>query len=430
MATNNPPATSVAPVTSANRSVWSKVELKVLHDFGPTNSEGVNGWGPVLLSKDAHVYGCTVNLGPGGGGAIYRVRTNGTDPAVLHAFNRAKDGAEPTGGVIEGSDGFLYGTTFRGGAQNAGTIFRMAKNGTDFRVLHHFAITNDCRHPQSGLLEAKDGWIYGTATSGGGFTLGGVFKIAKDGSGYAKVTGFYRGLPDDPRQPVGGLIQSADGSFYGTTKSGGEKNNGTIFRLEESGRLIVVKSLGLVAGGAVQPEGTLLSAGDGWLYGTTVLGGAAGAGTIFRLAPDGSNFTIIYSFGTKVDEARQPSAGLVEDGDGSLLGTSFAGGAANFGTVFKIGKDGSGYQTLHDFVAGSGDDMRSRSVLTPGAPGVYYSATLSGGRNGYGVVYQLTIPELVRASTNAGIKGPPISGSSPPPIRSRSFPAAEPSRGQ
>ena len=257
-----------------------------------------------------------------------------------------------------------------------------------------------------------------------------MFKIAKDGSGYAKVTGFYRGLPDDPRQPVGGLIQSADGSFYGTTKSGGEKNNGTIFRLEESGRLIVVKSLGLVAGGAVQPEGTLLSAGDGWLYGTTVLGGTAGAGTIFRLAPDGSNFTIIYSFGTKVDEARQPSAGLVEDGDGSLLGTPFAGGAANFGTVFKIGKDGSGYQTLHDFVAGSGDGMRSRSVLTPGAPGVYYSATLSGGRNGYGVVYQLTIPELVRASTNSGIKGPPISGSSPPPIRSRSFPAAEPSRGQ
>ena len=157
MATNNPPATSVAPVTPAKRSVWSKVELKVLHDFGPTNSEGVNGWGPVLLSKDAHVYGCTVNLGPGGGGAIYRVRTNGTDPAVLHAFNRAKDGAEPTGGVIEGGDGFLYGTTFRGGAQNAGTIFRMAKNGTDFRVLHHFAITNDCRHPQSELLEAKDG---------------------------------------------------------------------------------------------------------------------------------------------------------------------------------------------------------------------------------------------------------------------------------
>ena len=169
---------------------------------------------------------------------------------------------------------------------------------------------------------------------------------------------------------------------------------------------------------------TRLADGGYWLYEYDNLGQVISGKRYW------SNFTIIYSFGTKVDEARQPSAGLVEDGDGSLLGTSFAGGAANFGTVFKIGKDGSGYQTLHDFVAGSGDGMRSRSVLTPGAPGVYYSATLSGGRDGYGVVYQLTIPELVRASTNSGIKGPPISGSSPPPIRSRSFPAAEPSRGQ
>ncbi len=400
--TNTSPATVAAQATLTNRLAPLKIEFKVLHDFGPTNSEGVNGWGPVTLSKDGYLYGCTVNLGPGGGGAIYRIRTNGADPALLHAFNRVKDGAEPTGGVIEGSDGLLYGTTFRGGTQNSGTIFRMARDGGGFQVLHHFASTNDCRHPQAELLEAKDGWIYGTATGGGGFGMGGVFKFNKDGSGYGTVTGFYRGLPDDPRQPVGGLIQAADGNFYGTTKSGGEKNNGTLFRLEESGRLIVLKSLGLVGGGAVQPEGTLIFAGDGLLYGTTTLGGTAGAGTIFRSAPDGSNFAIVYSFGTKVDEARQPSAGLVAGGDGWLLGTSFAGGAANFGTVFRVEKDGSGYQTLHEFVAGSGDGMRSRSVLTPAAPGVFYSATLSGGRNGYGVVYQLAIPEVIRAATDAG----------------------------
>ncbi len=396
--TANPAATDApAPAASALSRPW-KIEFKVLHDIGPTNVEGVNAWGPVTLSQDGYLYACTVNQGPGRGGAILRVRTNGTDHRVLHSFDRVRDGAEPTGGVVEGRDGFLYGTTFRGGSEDAGTIFRLTKDGSDFRVLHHFASTNDCRFPQSELLEAKDGWLYGTATAGGGNALGGVFKIAKDGSGYEIVTGFFRGMSDDPRRPVGGLVQAEDGSFYGTTKFGGSKNHGTIYRLEESGRLLVVKSLGLVAGGAMQPEGTLVLAGDGALYGTSTLGGTAGGGAIFRVTPDGREFSIIHHFGTTVDDALKPDVGLVEAADGSLLGTSFSGGVAGLGAIFRVGKDGSGYQTLHSFAGGRGDGMRSRSVLTPGGPGTFYSATLNGGRLGCGVVYQLTISEFGRGT--------------------------------
>jgi uncharacterized repeat protein (TIGR03803 family) len=80
------------------------------------------------------------------------------------------------------------------------------------------------------------------------------------------------------------------------------------------------------------------------------------------------------------------------------MGTSFAGGAANLGTIFKLDKDGRGYQTLRNFVNGPNDGVRSRSRLTPGAPGVFYSAALNGGSTGFGVVFQLSIPELARAA--------------------------------
>jgi uncharacterized repeat protein (TIGR03803 family) len=395
---STPSATRELPSNEASVKLPLRTEIRVLHHFGPTNTEGVNGWGVVSLGSDGFLYGCTVNRGPGGGGSIYRVRTNGTGYSVLHSFDRTNDGAEPTGGVIVGSDGALYGTTFRGGKQDSGVVFRIVKDGSDYQVLHHFAATNDCRNPQSELMEAKDGWLYGTATGGGGNARGGVFKVGKDGMGYAIVTGFFSGQRDDPQRPVGGLIETPDGAFVGTTKLGGLKNNGTVFRLEASGQFIVLKSLGLVADGIMQPEGTLLLARDGFLYGTCAMGGTTGAGAVFRLSPDGSGFAIIHNFGTTVDSARQPSAGLVEAVDGSLLGTSFAGGTANLGAIFRLNRDGSDCEALHSLGV---DGSRSRSVLTPGSPGVFYSATLGGGRNGFGVVYELVLSDLAGRSKAA-----------------------------
>jgi uncharacterized repeat protein (TIGR03803 family) len=293
--------------------------------------------------------------------------------------------------LIEGRDGFLYGTTFRGGTQDAGTVFRIGRDGSGFRVLHAFASTNDCRNPQSELLEGADGALYGTTTSGGGHGRGGVFRIQKDGTGYSILTGFFRGSPDDPQRPVGGLIQAPDGSFLGTTKTGGQKGNGTVFRLDGAGAISVLKSLGLVPGGLMQPEGTLVLGADGFLYGTCVLGGVAGHGGIFRVAPDGGGFSILHHFGTTVDDGRQPSTGLTPAADGSLLGTCMTGGTADLGTVFRIERDGSGYQILHHFSGGNADGARPRSRLIPGATGEFFGATLNGGTGNLGTVYRLML---------------------------------------
>jgi len=393
-------ATNMVATHATNTLPLLEASVRLLHSFGPTNTEAVNGWGKITLASDGFLYGCATKIGPGGAGSIYRVRTNGADYAVLHSFDWTNNGAEPTGGVIEGRDGAIYGTTFRGGEADAGTIFRIAKDGSDFRVLHHFKATGDCRYPQSELLHAHDGRIYGTATAGGGQRLGGVFRIATDGTGYSITTDFYHGQPDDPRQPVGGLIQLPEGAMFGTTKFGGVRNHGTVFRLDANGKLVAVRSLNFGTDGLMQPEGTLLRASDGMLYGTCTLGGAGSAGGVFRLSPDGSGFTVVRAFELMTD-ARQPSAGLVEAADGSLLGTSMLGGEFNKGAVFRITKDGSGHQTLHSFAGPPNDAARPRSPLAAGAPGLFYSATLIGGSKGYGAVYELAIPALARSATNA-----------------------------
>lgn len=393
------PAEETKSSAATNPPPLLETNVRLLHSFGPTNTEAVNGWGVITLASDGFLYGCATKTGPSGAGSIYRVRTNGADYAVLHSFDWTNDGDEPTGGVIEGRDGALYGTTFRGGTADAGTVFRIAKDGSDFRVLHHFASTGDCRNPQSELLQGRDGRIYGTATGGGGHRLGGVFRIAMDGTDYSITTDFFHDQPDDPRQPVGGLIQLPEGPIFGTTKFGGVRNHGTVFRLDASGKLVAVRSLNFGVGGLMQPEGTLLRASDGMLYGTCTLGGSVGAGGVFRLAPDGSGFTVVHAF-ELMTEARQPSAGLVEAADGSLLGTSMIGGEFNKGTVFRLNKDGSEPQILRSFAGPPSDAARPRSPLTAGAPGLFYSATLLGGSKGYGAVYELAVPALARSATN------------------------------
>jgi uncharacterized repeat protein (TIGR03803 family) len=377
-----------------------RTNYQILHTFGPTNLDGINGWGPLTVGSDGWLYGCARNGGAFGAGAVFRLRPEGYGYDVLHFFNGTDDGAQPLGGIIEGSDGLLYGTTSVGGAEDVGTVWRLAPNGRGFAVLRHFRATNDCRNPQSELIEGRDGRLYGTTFGGGGFGRGGIFRIDKDGGGYRLLTGFGGGEPDAPRSPVGGLIEGPDGAFYGATEAGGAADNGAVFRMNTNGAYTVLRSLGTVAGGAARPNGTLLLDSSNVLFGATYSGGTSNFGTVFKLNLDGSGFGVIKNFGVAAGEGRELRAGLIEAPDGSLLGTTRIGGGGNQGSIFRLRKDGAGYLTLRNFGA-SGDGGRPRSPLTQAPGGVFYGTTFGGGTNDQGVLFRLFAPGLIPAPSFA-----------------------------
>ncbi len=154
----------------------------------------------------------------------------------LRAFGNTNAMAtQPYAPVIEASDGLLYGTTFAGGAAGNGTVFTIVKDGTGFRVLHSFGITaGDGLSPYAGLLEGSDGLLYGTTREGGNASLGAIFKMAKDGTGYSVLHSFSGGTGDGAN-PYAALIEGTDGMLYGVCYNGGASSVGTIFKLNPDG---------------------------------------------------------------------------------------------------------------------------------------------------------------------------------------------------
>ena len=268
---------------------------------------------------------------------------------VIHGFANY-DGAHPAAAVIEASDGFLYGTTSRGGdyGPEGGTVFRVNKDGMDFLTLYDFGGNggNDGFYVPAGLLEASDGALYGAAQNGGAHGGGVIFKLEKAETGYFKLHEFYATSPDGTA-PDGTLIEGSDGALYGTTQGGAYPNaQGVVFRLNKDGSGYL--TLHAFSGG----DGATLFAGviegtDGALYGTTFHGGNYDAGTAFKINKDGSGFLTLHHF--DINDGADPLGRLVEASDGALYGTAAYGGFGFGGVVFKINKDGSGFLKLHEF---------------------------------------------------------------------------------
>ncbi len=366
-----------------------------LHYFGADATNGLNGWGPLIGGSDGWLYGCARNGGISNAGVVYKIEITGSNYAVLHRFVTATEGSMPLGGVIEGSDGFLFGTTSLGGSGGAGTIFKLGKDGTGFTVLRHFASTGDCRNPQSELLEGSDGALYGTANQGGGNGRGGVFKINKDGSGYTIINGFLFGGTAFPRQPVGGLIEGLDGLLYGATEFGGSSNNGAVFRMDKDGTSpAIVTSLGLVQGGAANCVSTLLRGSDGLLYGTTYSGGPSNVGAVFKVSTSGSFFSVLAGFGTNDVAGAEPRAPLTEAANGDLVGTTRIGGAANQGAIFRLSRFGANFETLLSFSDTNIPGARSRSPLLRAPDGAFFGTTFAGGAPDQGIIFRYFLPEL------------------------------------
>ena len=382
---------AAALVLAAAASAWDgyNYNYQRLKSFGIPNT-GLNPWAGVIEGQDGSLYGTTYSGGNANLGTVYRVRKDGSGMTVLHHFdNTTGNGANPVGGLVQDANGVLYGTTYSGGQNGFGIVFSVKTNGTDFTVLHHFGSGSDGRYPYASLI-LDSGVLYGTTQNGGGVDdVGTVFKINTDGTGYTVLHSFTSGGSDgnNPQSP----LWLSGGVLYGTTSSGGANGLGTVFKIGTNGTgYTVLKDFGGFAGDSETPVAGVMEDQYGVLYGTAYQGGDYTYGTVYRLDKDGNNYSVVYSFGGTGTDAVNPSAALVQGSDGTLYGTTYGGGSSGYGTVFKIGTNGTGYVILRNFANNNVDGHNlASSVLIASDGNLYGTANSGGGYGSYGALYTL-----------------------------------------
>lgn len=374
--------------------------LSQLRSFGFGNTAAGYPGSQVLQGGDGALYGTTPLGGSAGQGTAYRINPDGSGFRLLKSFGTGSaDGTRPVAALLEGSDGALYGTTGGGGALGYGTVFRLSEDGSTYSVLWSFTGAADGAYPEARLLEASDGFLYGTASGGGTNDYGVVFRLAKDGSGFQSLFQF---SGTNGANPEGGLLEASDGRLYGTTLAGNIASStspslaGTVYSLDKNGanfallrsfqRIIQPGQYSPSQTNGYAPYGQLVEGTDGRLYGTTAFGDTNGNGTVYALGKDGAGFQILYQFPpSSTTSGRIPTAGLLLASDGALYGTTSDGGTSNSGTLFRLGQDGSGFTVLQNFSTVQGPT----AALTEGSSGVLYGTAPLGGTYGAGALFKL-----------------------------------------
>jgi uncharacterized repeat protein (TIGR03803 family) len=266
-----------------------------------------------------------------------------------------------------------------------------------FSVLHSFSGGSDGGNPLAGFTIDATGNLYGTTNAGGASGVGTVFKIT--GDGVETVLHNFSGGADGAN-PEASLLRDAAGNLYGTTLAGGASGAGTVFKLGAHRRETVLYSFAGGTDGA-KPQAALAMDAAGNLYGTTTAGGSNGNGTVFKLdVPKKQNGKwkerVLYSFGSGTDGAI-PVAGVTLDAKGSLYGTTSAGGTYGYGTVFQLKLSKTGWQEniLYNFQMQSDGGVPYAGVVFDGSGNLYGAATDGGGggQNGGGTVFELTPAE-------------------------------------
>ncbi len=281
-----------------------------------------------LCADSTFLYGATYGGGTNNIGTIFKIRHDGTGYTTLVNFEGAANGSYPYGYLII-VDSFLYGMTYTGGISDGGTIFKVKKDGTGFAKLLNFTGASNGKNPIGGLVY-NGTFLYGMTYYGGATDDGTLFKILPDGTGFAKLVDF--GGMVDGRNPEGSLIM--DSTFlYGITNYGGLFNRGTLFKIKADGtQLANLYNFGGVASGSI-PVGSLLDY-NGSFYGATSYGGVYDKGMLYKINSNGAGYTKLYDF-KGANNGSNPVGSLIND-SAFLYGTTYGGGAANIGTVFKF----------------------------------------------------------------------------------------------
>ena len=412
--------------------------------------KGVKPLGELMMDAKGFVWGTTQEGGAGEAGTVYKVnRTKGSLTTVVNFGSRIRD---VYSGLVSDGDGNLWGTSRQGGVNNCGAVFKVNPETREVTrvasLIYNYKLENhEGANPTAGLVSDGNGFFWGTTENGGGAALEGtVFKVKADTGVLTTVAsfesrnngafpsarltndgaGFFWGSTQQTRSgeagnfgtifkvniqtgalstvveftgtagvakgalPTVALFNDGNGSLWGTTKAGGADGVGTLFKVDRTtGSLTTVVEFtnnGATNKGA-SPEGELASDGNGSLWGTTYAGGAVGGGTIFKMDTTTGVLTTVAEFATA---GLAPHAGLVYDGNGNFFGTTSRGGKFNNGTVFKINATTGILTTVLEFMGASTGRNPGFGTLLKHSDGYVYGTTY-GGPGGGGVIYRVPV---------------------------------------
>lgn len=324
-------------------------------------------------------------------------------PTPVYQFGGGPVGAYPHASPVIGADGAFYGTAYDGGPfanageEGYGLVYRVNADGSGYTVLHAFDNQSGGGNPWAGLLAAADGSFYGSTIAGdaaGPAPLGAIYRVTAAGD-FSVVHTFTRANDHVNAR----LVQDAGGLIYGTSVGGGRHNAGYVFRMRPDGGdyTDLFDFDGQLAGS--YPQGQLTLGKDGRLYGVTSDAGANFGGIVWSLARDGTGFTVLHAFAPIVHEGSLPMSGVVEH-EGWFYGTTADGGqyACGCGTIYRVNA-AKQFETLRSF---DGPTLGAGGFVAPtfSADGNLFVPTAQAGPNGW----RGTVVELDRRFKVAGVQ--------------------------
>lgn len=359
-------------------------------------TDGLEPSGNIVRDSQGNIYGTTQGGGQFGMGVLYRVSPSGME-TVLHNFGSSTNDGQGPAGLVADNEGNLYGATMAGGTHHApggateGTVFKMTPNGV-YSILYNFGATpTDGSLPEAAPAVDVKGNLYGTTVSGGANDAGTIYKLSPVGKETIlhsfddnRVDGYYQ---------FTGLTLDRKGNIWGSNTYGGQHANGIIFEVSAAGEYTIRFNFGSVPSGVGAPESTVTLDSKGNLYGTgTTYEENYQAGGVYKISPgSGAIWTEDVLLTLTGSNGFWPEAGVTLDSAGNLYSTAFEGGTLGYGSVFELTPTGE-FISLFNFDITHGTGPNNNLVLDPA--GNLYGTTFYGGSGGTlyggGVLYEIT----------------------------------------
>ncbi|MBL0327897.1 MAG: T9SS type A sorting domain-containing protein [Bacteroidetes bacterium] len=350
------------------------------------NSTGVQPRGVLAQASNGKLYGLTPLGGAYDSGILFEFTIGTSTITKKFDFNGSVSGAYPNGGLTKGLDGVLYGMTGGGGANDEGVFFEYDAIANLYTKTHDFNGISTGAYPKTDIFVSPSGLLYGLTSEGGTAGVGTLFEYDPINTTIIKKMDF--SSVANGAHPMSAMVLAYNGLAYGLTSEGGTASLGTLFKydfISDSYTKIIDLLEGATGG---EPKSGVILANDGLIYGVAGWGGAYGFGTIYKFDPstNANTHEIVYSFTTAT--GRTPYARIIQASNGKFYGTTFTGGANDYGVIYEYDPLSSLYTKLFDFSNTAGS-YSFGALLESG--GLLYGMCNGGGSFGLGTLFSFDI---------------------------------------